>query len=236
MTGTVTRPTLVPDTSTRPPSRLALAVGGIAWIAATLQYFAAQGIAATAWHPPYSWTGNYISDLGNTACGPFAVPHGASMYVCSPRHALMNGSFVVLGTLFVTGTLLLRGEWHAGLPRWIVIALVAAGIGKAVVGLAPENINISMHLLGAVNVPLTSALILVLGVRARTASRFWSITGITIGSIGLTGSLMSTAGQFAGTSLYLGLGAGGMERAASYPANLWVMIVAFAAVTNRRIA
>ena len=93
-----------------------------------------------------------------------------------------------------------------------------------------------MHLLGSINVPLTSALILVLGVRARTASRFWCISGITIGSVGLTGTVLSTAGQFAGTSLYLGLGAGGMERVASYPANLWVMTVAFAALTNRRIA
>ena len=139
MTDTVARPTLVPDTSPRPRSRLAVAVGGIAWIAATLQYFAAQGVAATAWHPPYSWSGNYISDLGNTACGPFAVPHGASMYVCSPRHALMNGSFVVLGALFVTGTLLLRGAWHAGLPRWIVLALSPPGSAKPSSGSLPRT-------------------------------------------------------------------------------------------------
>jgi hypothetical protein len=41
---------------------------------------------------------------------------------------------------------------------------------------------------------------------------------------GLVGSVLSAGGQYAG-SLYLGLGAGGAERLASYPGSLWMLII-----------
>ena len=70
------------------PTRTALVVGGGAWILSTLLYFLAQGYVAAGWvHPTYSWSSNYISDLGNTTCGLFKVPHGNDVLVCSPRHA-----------------------------------------------------------------------------------------------------------------------------------------------------
>jgi hypothetical protein len=40
--------------------------------------------------------------------------------------------------------------------------------------------------------------------------------------IGLAGTIVSTAGQYAGSPAYLGLGAGGAERLASYPGSLWI--------------
>src|SRR3954451_20887194 len=67
--------------------------GGIAFVLATVQYAVAQIVAASAWNPPYDWMKNFISDPGNTACGPFSV-HGPATYVCSPLHAVMNGSFI----------------------------------------------------------------------------------------------------------------------------------------------
>ena len=61
------------------PRLSAIFAGGLAWIAGTVVYFVAQPVVASAWSPGYSWLHNYISDLGNTACGSFAVPHGTAM-------------------------------------------------------------------------------------------------------------------------------------------------------------
>ncbi len=47
--------------------------GGAVFIVSTIQYGIAQIVAASAWTPAYSWSNNFISDLGNTACGQFAV-------------------------------------------------------------------------------------------------------------------------------------------------------------------
>ena len=87
------------DAEDRPASRVAVILGGAAWILATLQYAVAQVVVAAAWHHPhYSWLGNYISDRGNTACGQFTVPHGTPSYVCSPLHSAMNASFIITGS------------------------------------------------------------------------------------------------------------------------------------------
>jgi hypothetical protein len=47
---------------------------------------------------------------------------------------------------------------------------------------------------------------------------------------GLVGSVLSTGGQYAGSSLYLGLGVGGAERLASYPGSLWMLIIGIIAM------
>src|SRR6202046_5866856 len=122
---------------------LAVIVGGAAWILATLQYAVAQVVVAAAWHhPPYSWLGNYISDLGNTACGPFKVPHGTPSYVCSPMHSAMNASFVIAGILTIAGAVLLRRFWPRRRGTTVALVLWAiTGLGKIVVGLVPENTN-----------------------------------------------------------------------------------------------
>jgi hypothetical protein len=60
---------------------------------------------------PYDLTTNSISDLGVTGCGDFQRPDGSVVYACSPRHALMNAVFVVVGVLTAAGALLTRGIW-----------------------------------------------------------------------------------------------------------------------------
>src|ERR1043166_10163892 len=79
-------------------------IGAAVWLLA-IQFFISQFVVQSAWTTPFSVTENYISDLGNTACGPY--PAGSRMYVCSPWHALMNASFIILGL-----TILLRSEEH----------------------------------------------------------------------------------------------------------------------------
>jgi hypothetical protein len=41
--------------------------------------------------------------------------------------------------------------------------------------------------------------------------------------VGLVRMVLSTVADYAGPALYLGLGAGGMERVATYPAPLWLL-------------
>jgi Protein of unknown function (DUF998) len=107
-------------------------------VLATTQYAIAQLVAASAWNPPYSWSNNYISDLGNTTCAMFAVPHAGATYVCSPLHPVMNSSFIIAGILTITGAALLNRLWPARQLTTIALVLwILAGLGKIVVGAVP---------------------------------------------------------------------------------------------------
>ena len=66
----------------------------------------------------------------------------------------------------------------------------------------------------------------------RQTSRAVSVAGVVLAVIGLAATALSTAAGFAGTSLYLGLGAGGMERIAGYPASLWLLMTGIMAVLS----
>ena len=208
--------------------------GGVVWIVGAVQYLAAQGLAAQAWHPAYSWTSNYISDLGNTACGPFAVPHGTAAYVCSPRHDLMNTSFVVSGVLFLVGLFLLRPAWpqrrHAT-PRSCCSSSPASARSSS--GWLPENVAIGPHLAAALNVPLTSvAHPAVRSAPSATSIRHCSGPASCSARSGWPAPSCRHWPSSARTRLDLGLGAGGMERVASYPGTLWTIVVGLAAVTH----
>lgn len=214
----------------------AVAAGGAAWIVGTVQYAACQIIAAQAWPTPYSLHENFISDLGNTACGPWTPPHGTPVPVCSPDHALMNASFVAAGVLTLVGALLLRRFWPAGrLATTATWLWVVAGLGKIVVGSVPENAGTGLHLLGALNIPLGSIAILLLSLTVRRTAPVPATAGFVVAALGLVGTVLSTAGQFS-PDLYLGLGAGGAERLAGYPGNLWMLGVGLLALVPRRAA
>jgi hypothetical protein len=91
--------------------------GAAVWTLA-VQFFVAQAVVQSAWTAPYSLAENYISDLGNTSCGPYAYSAEVSRYVCSPWHAWMNASFVALGLTIVVGAALVRGALpRGGRPR-----------------------------------------------------------------------------------------------------------------------
>jgi hypothetical membrane protein len=210
-----------------------LVLGGLAWLVGTLQYIVCQFVVAAAWPTPYSLHNNFISDLGNTVCGPFAVPRGTPIQVCSPEHAVMNVSFVAIGVLTLVGAVLLRRFWPSGtLGTTGVVLLVVAGLGKIVVGLVPENTDIGLHLLGAFNIPVASVAILLLSIAIRRVSPALAVAGIVLAVLGLVGTVLSAVGQFS-PALYLGLGVGGSERLAGYPGNLWMLIIGVLALAPR---
>src|SRR5262249_42958112 len=61
-------------------------IGPVIWIFSA-QFFVAQLAVQWSWTTPFSLKNNFISDLGNTACGFY--PAGSTMYVCSPWHMAM---------------------------------------------------------------------------------------------------------------------------------------------------
>src|ERR1041384_1361943 len=89
-------------------------LGACVWILA-IQFFIAQIIVQSAWTTPFSLTQNFISDLGNTTCGPY--PKDSNMYVCSPWHAWMNASFILLGLTILVGGALVRKAFPPGRSR-----------------------------------------------------------------------------------------------------------------------
>ena len=188
-------------------------LGPIVWFA-TLEYFVVQYLVAANWSTPYSLLRNPISDLGNTGCGVYE-----GRYVCSPQYWLMNFAFVALGVLMAAGAPLIHQEFRE--HRLAVVGfggMAIAGVGTVLVGLSPENVNNTLHVLGAAGpflvgnvalIILSCTLALSMGVRV--------LTGIA-GGIGLVGLFLFALG------VDLGLGQGEMERVAAYPQTFWLII------------
>lgn len=190
-------------------------LGPLIWLL-SLQYFAVQVVTAAAWpYPGYSWTHNLISDLGNTSCGSYA-----GRPVCSPQHALMNASFILLGLTMALGALLIYQEFRESRASLLGFSLMAlAGAGTVLVGLFPENTISLMHDIGAalaLVIGNVSLLVLALALkRLPPALRLYS---------GLTGVITLVAFLLFRLQLYLGLGQGAMERLVSYPQTVWLIV------------
>ena len=126
---------------------MTIRAGAVLWLLA-IQFFVAQIVVASQWATPFSLKTRYISDLGNTACGRY--PNASSVVVCSPGHAVMNASFVLVGITMAAGAVLARRAFTSGARRALAVTLfVAAGVGVMMVGIYPENENITLHSIGA---------------------------------------------------------------------------------------
>jgi hypothetical membrane protein len=221
-------------------SRKQMLVGGLCWIV-SLQFFVAQAIAQAAWRAPYSLLDNPISDLGNTACGQWppagvgsklaqrlGAAHG---YVCSPLHSVMNVSFILAGVLLLLGLYLTRKAWpNTRRTTWGFSFLVLAGLGKIVVGLAPENSSLLLHAVGGLGIACASIGILLLGVAVRPTRRGLAAFSFAVGSVGLAGLL----GGLPISILGLGHGLGAAERVADYPAFVWMVVLGIWMVRTSR--
>jgi hypothetical membrane protein len=206
-------PTLLSRLVTQP------VLGGACWFL-TLVYFAAQPVVTAAWEPPYSFSTNSISDLGNTGCGPFEHPDGSSSYVCSPRHALMNTVLIAVGLLTALGAFLSRRTWPQRPSAMVGLILIAvAGAGGIMVGLAPADENLVLHGVGALlQVPANVGMLL-LGVASWRSRRGIAVFSLVCGAVATAASVLWVSGS------YLGLGSGGMERLAIDPLTIWTTVL-----------
>jgi hypothetical membrane protein len=194
-------------------------LGALSWLLAA-QFFVVQVVVASAWTMTFSLKTRYISDLGNTACGPY--PNPASVIVCSPWHAGMNASFVIVGITMAAGAILTRSAFKAGWRRSLAAALfVAAGVGVLMVGVYPENENITNHSIGAgINFIGGNTALLLFGLAVPTTpSRPTFISfSIAAGVVGLVSTILFVSRHD------LGLGPGGIERFAAYTTTAWQIV------------
>ena len=113
-----------------------------------------------------------------------------------------------------------------------LVLLLIAGVCKAIVGLAPENTNIGLHLIGAAGIPIGGIGILLFSIALRRTRPGLGTLGIVVGIVTLVAAFLSTATQYGIGAAAVGLGDGGMERLADYPAFLWMVCVAIAALSS----
>lgn len=197
-------------------------VGPTFWIL-SIQYFLTTIIVARDWHPRYSFAQNTISDLGNTACGAYG-----SRQVCSPLHAWMNASFIVLGITMISGSILIYQEFRETRFSAIAFSFMAlAGVGTILVGFFPENTVSFIHILGA-TLPFLfgniSLIMLGLALKMPNALRAMAVI---FGVFSLTAALLFL------TQHYLGIGIGGMERLTAYPQTIWLIVFGIYMSKNR---
>lgn len=189
-----------------------------AWLwAVSIIYFPIQWVVAAAWNHPFDWKQNFTSNLGNTACGTF---DGA--FICSPLHALMNATFVVIGIANLLGALLFAYAYRshkAAVAGFLCLAL--GGVGSVIVGLVPENIDLDFHSLGAFLPFLLGNLgLLILGLSSFLQTRWLRLYTLATGFFGVLAYILLE------TKTYLGLGVGGMERTTDYVQVIWFIVFA----------
>jgi hypothetical membrane protein len=187
----------------------------IFWL--SILYFAVQIFVSLVWRPSYSWSHNSISDLGNTSCGPS---------LCSPRHAWMNAEFFVLGFVMAAGSWLIFQEFterDAGerlAARIGFSGLAIGGVGAALVGGFPENTVHAMHILGAgLAIGVGTAGIFVLGLALSLPHWKYLRLGMRVVPPIAVIALILFAWH-----VYLGIGAGTMERLGAYPETVWMIV------------
>ena len=178
-----------------------------------VQYFIVQVVVGERWRPPYSWSRNTISDLGNTVCGAFNTHR-----VCSPLHDLMNLSFLLLGATMLVGSMLNRQTNLTRRGTSIGFrCMEVAGAGVVVVGLFPENSVSALHGFGAaLTFVLGNIAIIVLGVTLRIPLVL-RVISVCLGVLALA-ALVAFA-----NSHNVGIGEGGIERVVAYPQTVWLI-------------
>jgi hypothetical membrane protein len=177
-------------------------------------------VVAAAWPTPYDLATNSISDLGVTGCGDFRQFDDRVVYARLPRHALMNTVLMLVGLLTSVGAVLTRFTWPRRRLTWVGVAFVVlAGVGGILVGLAPANVNLAVHgvgallqVPGAVGPPL-------LGLAAWSMQRGVAAFSLLCGVVGSAASLLYFS------QVYLGLGPGGMEHLAFDPLTAWTTVL-----------
>jgi hypothetical membrane protein len=104
---------------------------GAAWLASALVYAVTELAAASRFRPTYSFSHNFISDLGVSDCGP--GPHGWN--ACSPLYGLMNAGFIAEGLLFIVAVALMFRLLSGGSRYVFTVLGVTHGIGLALAGI-----------------------------------------------------------------------------------------------------
>jgi hypothetical membrane protein len=163
-------------------------------------------------YPGYSLLTNYISDLGNTAT--------------SPLHVVFNVSIIVLGVLAFVGILAAWSGFPAGASRLVGLGLLLlASLAAIAVGLFPENVNPTVHVLASLTVFAPGGVgLVVVGSGMRPGSHWgpFRIFSIALGAVTLLSLAYFAPTQASNTTFDPGL----VERLIVAPILLWALVVA----------
>jgi len=151
-------------------------------------------VIAEALYPDYSVSENYISDLG-----------------VGTTSLIFNSSVFLLGLITVAGAYFTQRAFSS---RLLSVLFTLTGLGAMGVGLFPENFG-TMHGIASVITFVFGGLSAIMSYRLQKPPlSYFSV---------LLGALSLVALALFGSSIYLGLGKGGMERMIAYPTLLWVV-------------
>lgn len=210
---------------TRQRTRTSAAPAGVAvtLVLSALVYAISETVTARAWSTPvYSYSANYISDLGNPQC---ALYDGRT--VCSPLHALMNWGFVAQGLLLACAVLLV-GRVVRGRTRAVVLGIGAATTAGFVLTGATHSSPDAVAQ-GTLWLHYAGATMAILGgnVLAIVLSRQWRQLRIPR-AVGVAGVVLGAAGIVAALTWLATFGVvppGIPERTAVYAFVLWQLLV-----------
>lgn len=215
---------MIAITSTQPARARALPqsrIAGVLLVAGPAIFLFAEFIAAAAWTDPgYSYTYDFISDLG--VKGPSTL---FGQFMQSPLYWVMNTGFFLFGLVILAGIAVLRGV--TGWRRWalVVPAVVLAG-GGVLLSLFPGSGEAmadgtgDFHALGAFAGFLGANLLAILLGRMSWRLGFTPGIGTALVVVGVVG-IASTVGYLASIVLAGGdttVGVIGLiERGATHP-------------------
>ena len=206
-----------------------------AFVVGSAVYLAGEAVAAASWtSPTYSYTQNWISDLGSATKGVFQ-----GRELDSPLHAVMNTGFIVQGLLFGLATVLLSRTLVGRSRRFTAVMAVVIAVGYVLVGTfhgslqAQQNGTLPLHFLGASLAILggnTLALVLGLHWRKRAETRRLGTVSVIIGSFGLIAAVVLFS------TFNADVPSGAIERGSVYSIVLWELVVAAALLLTVRSA
>lgn len=190
-------------------------VGALFWMLG-IQYYISEWYAGRAYRPHYNYLTDYMSVLGKIVC---------DSAVCSPRHQLMNASFIVEGLIFFLGMILLRNRLpRNAAARFGEVYVCISNLSLFGLGIFTEE-RIRVHkffaichiVLGALGMLMMSA-----GYMNRARRKVLAIL-LHINGLAVLGSiaLLMATGYF--SSIPEGL----IERVSAYSVTDWMIIMGF---------
>jgi hypothetical membrane protein len=168
-------------------------VAGVLFFVGSVQCLLGMVIAESL-YPGYSVSENYISDLG-----------------VGTTSLIFNSSVFLLGVTTIAGAYFLQ---RVSDSKLFSVLLTLTGLGAMGVGLFPETAG-AIHGIASLITFLFGGLSAIMSYKLQKSPlSYFSI---------LLGALSLMALVLFGSSTYLGLGKGGMERMIAYPALLWAV-------------
>ncbi|GGC54853.1 DUF998 domain-containing protein [Hoyosella rhizosphaerae] len=218
----------MPRTGVRERRHTRLTTAGVLFVLAAVWYLGSEAIAAAAF-AGYSYSHNYISDLGIPGLGT-----SGGRDIDSPLALVMNVGFVGHGILFVAAAYLLVTALPATRLRWVYFGFaVVHGVGITMVGIFPAALDASdtngmvLHVIGAGMAIVGGNLAVITGgfiVLRRVVPPWVPSASVALGMTGLVCLAMLMLSQNAGSSILVAHGV--WERGAVYTVQAWELLVA----------